>query len=344
MSGKKQAMSQKMTTVHFNLYGLKVELQSDDKSTVEGILRDFRYFESPSDAPDVRIEVFNEHPDFNTLPDITASIYSVNYVSYQGDKEIFSDYHGRGLRIFDPEKNHYRIYSTDSDLRHEITYLSMLSATGRFLDSRHIHRVHGLGVCRNGKAIVILLPEKGGKTTIALELLRSGEVGLLSEDSPLINRHGEVLPFPLRLGILPGGESDIPVEYLYEVSFTRVGTKILVDPNYFKDKIASACKAGIILIGERTLGVESKIEPVSRSRAVKELVKNSVIGLGLHQGLEYLLGRSLWQTLGRIGLAVSRFYNCLALVNGCRTYRYFIGHDTRANVNTLLEFLRKFDD
>jgi hypothetical protein len=343
MSLNKRTLSNNTSTISFNLYGLQVELRSDDKATIEGIRKDFRYFESDSAAPDVSINIFNESPAFESLPDINASIYSVNYVYYKGNKESYTDYHGRGLRIFDPGNNNYRIFSADYDLRHEISYLTILSVTGRFLDSKHIQRVHGLGISKNGKAILILLPEKGGKTTLAIELLRTSEVKLLSEDSPLINRHGEVMPFPLRLGILPGEEPDISGEYLYECKFTRVGTKILVDPDYFKDKIASTCKASMILIGERTLGVESRIEPASRLRAVNELVKNSVIGLGLHQGLEYVLGRNLWQTFGNIKMAFSRFYNCLAVVKGCKTYRFIIGHNTKTNVATLLEFLKNTD-
>jgi hypothetical protein len=336
-------LSSSSSTISFNFYGLQIEMLSDDKATIERIKQDFRYFESKPDAPDVSIEVFNESPGFESLPDINASIYSVNYVSYQGNQESYTDYHGKGLRIFDPNKNKYRIFSADYNLRHEISYLTILSATGKFFDSKHIQRVHGLGISRNGKAILILLPEKGGKTTLALELLQTSEVELLSEDSPLINRHGEVMPFPLRLGILPGGESDIPKEYLYEVKFTRVGTKILVDPDYFKDKIASICKASKIIIGEKTLGIESRIEPVRRPRVIIELVKSSVIGLGLHQGLEHLLSRNPWHIFGNIRMAFSRFYNCLALVKGCKTYRFIIGHNTNKNVATLLEFLKNSD-
>jgi len=165
----------------------------------------------------------------------------------------------------------------------------------------------------------------------------------LSEDSPLLTRQGEVLPFPLRLGILPGGELGIPQKYLHPVNLMRVGTKILVDLDYFTDKIGSACQPGAILLGERVLGYGSKIQPASRFSASKEFIKNSVVGLGLHQGMEYLLGRSIWETLGRSRLALSRLINSLKVLRHSKIYRYQIGHDPERNVQVLLHFLENLD-
>ena len=326
-------------SVGFDFYGLKVQLHCEDRNTVEGIRRDFAYFEATPETPQVNIEVFDSKPEFRPLPDLPASIYTINYVCYSGKEHIYTDYHGRGLRVSDLGQKNYQVFSEDPDLRHEISYLTILSAAGQFLDSRHIHRVHALGISVNGKAVLILLPEKGGKTTLALRLLRSGHIKLLSEDSPLITRSGEVLPFPLRLGIIPGEEADIPAEHLYPVHFMRVGTKILVDVSYYADKIGSACAPGVILLGERTLGCGSGIEPTSRLRGSKEFIKNSVVGLGLHQGLEYLLGRSVWETFGKSKLACSRLNNSLKLLRRSRVYRYTIGHDIEKNHQVLLDFL-----
>lgn len=326
-------------SVSFDFYGLNIELRSTDMATAAGIRRDFAYFETAATAPQVIIEVHDRKPDFGSLPDLTASIYTLNYVCYNGKDRIYTDYHGQGLRVSDLKRQNHQIYSGSPDLRHEISYLTILSAVGQYLDSRHIHRVHALGISMNGKAVLILLPEKGGKTTLALRLLKSGRVELLSEDSPLITRQGEVLPFPLRLGILPGGETDIPAEYLYSVDFMRVGTKILVDTAYYADRISPACAPGVILLGERTLGYGSRIEPVRRYRAGKDFIKNSVVGLGLHQGLEYLLGRNIWDTIGQSRLAFSRLYNSIRVLRRSKVYRYYIGHDIERNEQTLLDFL-----
>ena len=333
-------MPSRDTSVNLHFYGLNLELRSADTKTIEGIRRDFSYFKAASAMPEVSIEVFAQKPPFGSLPDLPASIYTVNYICYQDGEHIYTDYHGRGLRVFNPRKKEYEIFSESADLRYEISYVTVLSAVGQFLDLKHIHRVHALGVSQNGKAILILLPQKGGKSTIALRLLRSGQVKLLSDDSPLLTRQGEVLPFPLRLGILPGGESDIPARYLRPVNLMQIGTKIMVDVDYFADKVGSICQPGIILLGERTLGCESRIEPARKLGAAKEFIKNSVIGLGLAQGVEYLLGRNTWETLGKTGLACSRLNNSLKVLSRSQVYRYVIGHDPERNQQVLLRFLQ----
>ena len=331
------------SSVGFDFHGLKVELRSADAKTVEGIGRDFAYFKAGPGEPDVVIDVVDDSPDFASLPDLPASIHTINYVCYSGKDQVYTDYHGKGLRISDTSGKHHRILSADPDLRHEISYLTILSAAGRFLDEKHIHRVHALGISANGKAVLILLPENGGKTTLALRLLGSDRVKLLSEDSPLITSDGTILPFPLRLGILPGGETDIPAEHLYPVNFMRVGTKVLVDVKYYADKIGSACTPGAILLGERVLGCGAGIEPARKVGAAREFVKSSVIGMGLHQGLEYLLGRSAWDTLGRSRLAFSRLRNSVKVLRRSKVYRYKIGHDPERNHRVLLDFLDSAD-
>jgi hypothetical protein len=333
-------MLERGTSVSFHFYGLDLRLQSGDKGVVENVRRDFSYFEAQVNIPQVNIEVFEKSPPFGSLPDLKASVYATNYICYRRDGDIFTDYFGQGLRVFNHQTNNYQIFSESAALRHEISYLTILSAVGQFLDSKHIHRVHALGVSQNGKAILVLLPMRGGKTTLALQLLQSGQVKLLSEDSPLITQRGEVLPFPLRIGVVPDGELNIPAKYLRTMNMMEFGSKILIDIGYFADKISSACQPGVVLLGERALGYESRIEPASRLSAGKEFMKNAVVGLGLHQGIEYLLGRSLWETLGKTGLFFSRLNSSLKVISRSKVYRYVLGHDPERNHQVLLDFLQ----
>ncbi len=71
-----------------------------------------------------------------------------------------------------------------------------------------MHRVHALALAVDRRAMLVLLPMGGGKSTLGAELLRHPDVQLLSDDSPLVDRAGRVHAFPLRLGLLPGHEKD----------------------------------------------------------------------------------------------------------------------------------------
>ena len=336
-------MSEKRTLVNFNFYGLNLRLQSTDKEVVEKIRREFSYFEAECDTPQVNIEVFDMIPPYESLPDLPASIYTPRNVCYHGNAGIFIDYFGNALEIFDPKTKNCKIFSKNPELRREVSYLSILSIVSQFLDAYHIHRVHALGISKNGKAILVLLPMGGGKSTLALQLLQSGQVKLLSDDSPLITRRGEVLPFPLSIGVRPGNEPNIPARYLHWVNRMNFGPKVLIDTDYFATRVSPPCQAGVILLGQRALGHESRIEPASKLAATKAFIRDAVIGLGLFKGAEYVLQRSAWEILGKSGVAFSRLQSSLKVIQRSKIHRYIIGHDHIRNRDVLLDFVQQLN-
>jgi len=65
-----------------------------------------------------------------------------------------------------------------------------------------------------------------------------------------------------------------------------------------------------------------------------------VVGLGIYQGMEFLLERGLWEILGKSGVATSRFYNSVRLLARAPAYRFILGRNLDKNYQTLLTFLR----
>ena len=228
----------------------------------------------------------------------------------------------------------------DPQLVHEIAYLFILSTTGQYFDSRGIHRVHALGVSYHNKGILLLLPSGGGKSTMALELMHCPGFLLLGEDTPLIDKHGCILPFPLRLGVRPEKETDVPAEYLRTVDRMEFDPKTLIDIEYFKDRIGGKVEPSLILIGERNLGDVSEIVPLARRRALLALVKYMVVGLGVYQGMEFVLERGLTELFGKGGVAISRLYNSVRLLARAPAYRFVMGRNIEKNRQTLLDFVR----
>ena len=97
----------------------------------------------------------------------------------------------------------------------------------------------------------------------------------------------------------------------------------------------------LILVGERNLGDLSDIIPLSRHRAFHALVKYVIIGLGVYQGLEFLLERGLWEVLGKGGVVTSRLYNSLRLLTRASAYRFVLGRDIERNSQTLVSFIHQ---
>jgi hypothetical protein len=175
---------------------------------------------------------------------------------------------------------------------------------------------------------------------MALSLLREPGFLLLSEDTPLIDRRGMMLPFPLRLGVRPGEKTDIPEQHLRTVRRMEFDPKTLIDIEYFQDRLGQAVEPRFLLVGSRNLGDASEIVPLAPHRALRAIVKDMVVGLGIYQGLEFLLERGVGELLGKGGVVASRFYNGLRLLARVSAYRFVLGRNREKNRQVLLEFLR----
>jgi hypothetical protein len=325
----------------FDFYGLAVEVQSASATLVEEVRRDFAYFHVPAGEAQVRIQIQDALPPYAELPSVPASLITPRNVCFRDRHITYIDYFGRGLVVFDRTAKRCTVYGTDHDLLHEIVYLFLLSTVGQYLDSRGIHRIHALGVSYRDQGILLLLPSGGGKSTMALELLRQPGFLLLGEDTPLIDRRGDILPFPLRLGVRPEQETGVPAQYLRTVQRMEFDPKTLIDIAYFQDRLGQAVAPRLLLVGERNLGEVSAIVPLTRRRAFKALVKDMVVGLGIYQGIEFLLERGVWELLGKGGVAASRLYNSVQLLTRASAYRFVLGRNLEKNSQTLLAFLEK---
>ena len=325
----------------FGFHGLTVEVSSPSADLVEEIGRDFSFFRVPTTEAQVKVEMRMSPPPWGELPSIPATVFTPRNVCFRNRSVTYIDYFGRGLAIFDRQAKRCVVYGTEPDLVHEIAYLFMLSVVGKYLDSRGIHRVHALGISYHDQGLLLLLPSGGGKSTMALEVLRQPGFKLLSEDTPLLDRRGYILPFPLRLGVRPEQDTGIPARYLRTVRRMEFDPKTLIDIEYFQDHLSGPVKPGLILVGERNLGEVSEIVPLARHRALKALVKYVVVGLGVYQGLEFLLERGTWELLGQTGTAVSRLHNSIRLLARARPYRFILGRDRDKNCRTLVGFVRR---
>jgi hypothetical protein len=327
-------------TEQFDFYGLIVEIDGPSKHWCENLRRDFAYFRAPAivDRPHVRVELCPKPPPYGELPAVPATVITPRNVCFQSDETTYIDYFGAALAIFHRREQRCVVYATDDDLAHEIGYLFILSTVGQHLDRRGLHRLHALGVSYRQRGIVLLLPSGGGKSTLALELLRRPGFRLLSDDSPLVDRRGRILPFPLRLGVRPDRDTGIPSRYLRTVRRMEFDPKTLIDLEYFSDRLGGAVEPALVLVGQRNLGDVSEIVPLARRLALNAMIANMVIGLGIYQGLEFVLERGLWEVLGKAGVATSRLHNSVRLLARAPAYRFVLARNHERNAQTLVDF------
>lgn len=330
----------------FDFHGVAVEVSSPSADLVEEVRRDFAWFHREpaavaTSAPPFRIELHLARPDYDALPSLPAAFFTPRNVCYRGaDGRTYIDYFGRALAVFDRGAASCVVHGEDADLVHEIAYLLILSTVGERLDRRGIHRVHALGVEHRGRGVLLLLPSGGGKSTMALRLLREPGFSLIGEDTPLVDRDGTLLPFPLRLGVRPGEDTGVAPEHLRTVRRMEFDPKTLVDIEVFRDRIVRGpVPPGVVLIGERNLGRVSAIEPLAHAPALGALVKYMVVGLGVYQGMEFLLERGVGDLAGKVGVAGSRLRAAVRLLRRASAHRFVLGRDIDRNYRTLLDFL-----
>jgi hypothetical protein len=331
-----------MVTVQFDFYGVGVHIKSSEEEFNRSLENDFSYFLSESVQPDLHVIFERSAPDYDRLPELTCTLATPRNICFGDGRLTYIDYFGRGINIYDKEANQCRIITTDIELAHEIAYLTILSRISEALEKRRLHRIHGLGIESGGRGTVILLPSGGGKSTLALSLLQQeNPFRLISEDSPLLRPDGCLLPFPLRIGVHPQSvPPGIDSRYTQLDKRIEFSSKINIDVRYFENKICrQPVPAAFLLLGNRTTGRRAQIKAVSRSAALRHVIANSIIGIGLYQGLEFLLQKSFGESVRHTGLLFSRVYNNWILLKHTRVYEFLIGRDTNKNYECLRSFL-----
>jgi len=324
----------------FDVHGYRFRVRSDSEWALDGVCQDFSYFRTAPGKDGSLIEMVEAEPDYSSLPVCDASVYTPRNVVYRAGGRSYIDYSGRGLAVHDPAAGSFRITSRRKDLLYESAYLYLLSSIGQFLDSRRFHRLHALAVSIQGRAILVLLPMGGGKSTLGAGLLEHGEVGLLSDDSPFIDPSGRVHAFPLHLGLLPGQEEEIPPKHRRRIDRMEFGVKHLVNIDYFADRLVDSVEPGLVLLGRRTLSEECRIERAGTVPALRAMIANCVVGLGLFHGLEFILSASPWELASKATLAASRLDNCLTLLRRSQVYYLRLGRDVNANARAVVELGR----
>ena len=331
-----------MKQQRYSVYGYDFVLRGDCTAAQESLAEDFTFFmgEAASVAP-VELFLNQGQPDYDGLPEIDASVYTPRNVVYRDGGRRILDFGGRGIGIYEPDLRRFTMTSESVDLLYEAGYLFLLSQIGQAADRQGMRRVHAAAMSHNGRAILAMLPMGGGKSTLAAALLQHPHLRILSDDSPFLDRNGRVHAFPLRLGLLKGQEQTVPADQVRLIERMEFGPKYLVNYSYFADRVDATAEPGLLLIGRRTLAARGRLEKASYRAAMASMVPHSIVGLGLFQGLEYLLSRSSRELVGKVGVGLSRARNAHRLVRRSHCFILHMGRDPKQNAQLVLDAAEK---
>jgi hypothetical protein len=324
--------------LNFDVYGYRFSLSGAPEEAIEGVSQDFAFFAAPAAAANATVELYDQDPPQDSLPATDAVVYTPRNVVYRSDGRRYIDYHGRALGVQEERTGNLKLYSRDPNLSYEAAYLYLLSQIGQHLDQRGMHRIHALGVEIRNRAVLILLPTGGGKSTLGLHLMKYPEVRILSDDSPFLDRQGRSFAYPLRIGLLPGSEDSVPPQHRRVIQRMEFGPKHSVNYTFFKDRVCAWADPGLVLLGARTLQRDCRIEELGTLAGLRACLANCVVGVGIFQGLEFIMQSSGWELMKHFGTGVSRFRNSAQLVRRSRVCRVHLGVDADLNARTVLDY------
>lgn len=328
--------------IAFDVYGFRFVLCGPaDEPAVGMLAEDFAFFRREAAGDPMRVVLCREAPVYEDVPRRPASVYTPRNIAVSEGGRTFIDYGGRALAVFDRGAQSFRIQSADSGLLYEAAYLFLLSRIGQFLDSRRMHRIHAMALACRGKAVLVVLPMGGGKSTLAMELLKCPDFDFLSDDSPFITPDGRVHAFPLRLGLLPGEEGELPAEHVRRIDRMEFGPKLLLNYSYLAQRVRASAEPGIVFLGYRSLAPECRIERAGTLESYRSIVANCVIGLGLFQGLEFVVRSSAMELAAKSWTGVSRLRNAMRLFRRSRVCRLILGRDRAQNARAVTAFVRE---
>jgi hypothetical protein len=327
--------------VTLSVYGLQIRLEGWAEA-LEATRLDFAWFESheENDDADLHVTVECREPDFDRFGEVAASFITPRNVVYQHGTRKVVDYFGRVVAILDPERRHVLFQGTDLSITHEAVYQCLVSRVGEHLERIGLPRLHGLALSGEKGGVVVMLPSGGGKTTLGLRALSDGGVKLLSEDSALIDSHGRLHPFPLRIGVNATDAGKLPPGHVRRIERMELHPKFALEIAAFDDLIERQPQPlRHIVIGLRSLGSNAMLEPLPRRAAMPTLFREAIVGVGIYQGMEWLLQHGMRDVVRQVPPALTRSRCCLAGLRRAKVWRLTVGRDHERNWSTLRQLL-----
>lgn len=331
----------------FDFYGLPVRVESDWSEVIDAVCLDYAWFRVPEagaggeseqprragrPAPPLALTVIRAEPDYSTHAGLAASFVTPRNVVYQEAGATLVEYFGRALLSFDRAARSATITTEDAHLAHEAAYQFLMSQAGEHLDRCGLVRLHALGLSGAQGGVAVMLPSGGGKSTLAVRALEARGVRILSEDTPLLDRRGVLHPFLLRLGINETDAARFAGRDVRRMERMEFHPKLLLAVDEFADRLEQQPQPlSHLVIGRRALGMDASLDELPRRAAAGAILREAVVGLGVYQGMEFVLQRGMRDALGMAGLFGARALACASALARARVWQLTLGHDRDRN-------------
>lgn len=328
--------------VNLDFFNFSILIHLDDAELARKTCKDFSFFLAEnSKEPKFTINVKKDDA-FKLPKSLVATAQSQNSITYVENNKKYQDYYGKAWTIL--EGNSLKLIYRDINCVHEILYLVILSYSGKYMDSKGYHKVHACGFNFERQNIILMMPSKGGKTTIFTDMLSDPKINIISDDTPVISRTGKVYPFPPRLGCEDKNDLLKKFPYIdeneiYEFQRVYFSKKYLLSINSLKNKVFAANGKTKFVLGVRSTREKPKMKKVSKLRFLLFLIPHFIVGVGLPMVIEHFfrLGAKDFFTNSKIFL--SRAFTAFVIVIRHEGYVLETSSNKALNREVLMELL-----
>jgi hypothetical protein len=333
--------------IFFDFYGFVVKLVSKNGELIKLMEKNFSLFLCAQKKEKLLIEGIVQKELDGIIPTgMIASKQSINSVTFDNDNIRYNNYYGRAISILNYKTNQSSVYAKEVNDLHEIIYLLIMSRQGKWCDKSGIHKIHAMSVSDIEKNLILMLPMKGGKSTLFAKFLEKTEYSLVSDDSPVIDSKGNLLNFPIRFGLedrphYKGLLENIDQQYLFHLEREQYGKKILVDFKAFQQRVTEPCKKNILIQGFRINSQSCQIQKISRLEMFRYLFVNMVVGVGLPMIIEYFIENTLKDHVGNLLIFFKRLKASVSLLLKSECYVSYMGYDIDNNFKTIKSLLKE---
>ncbi len=276
------------------------------------------------------------------IPPTKAHKIHETCIVYEIGSRRYLDYQGEALTIWDKMEDSVRIFSLNTDRLYELGFLSIHSILGQNLDKKGLCRIHAMAVSLGSANAVVMLPSKGGKSTLLTHLLENPEVKIVSDDMPLIDTSGFVHAFPSKIS-MTSVPLDGPLSQLKWTEFKRAfyPVKWTAGLSQLENRIErqSFHKKTLLMAGFRLSQGQSILTPVPKWKMITPMLEHMIMGFGLPQILEMFLHFNFLDVF-KLGLhACVRAFCAIQLVRKSQCYYLYLGPDKAYNAQLILDQL-----
>lgn len=279
------------------------------------------------------------------VPNMVATMQTLNSVCYDNDGIRYCDYYGDVLVILDTRTNVAKMYSENISKVHEISYLLILSRVGKLMDLNGLHKLHAFSVSYKDLAIVCMMPMKGGKSTLLMQFLKDERFKIISDDIPLVNLVGEILPFPIKIGLsdLPGNLDVVnPEVNFYTMDRAHYGKKQLLCLNGLPGRVESTerkFKKVILIEAFRYNSKTSILKDADIFSTGKGLFKHGIIGFGLPMVIEYFWEKGFIDFLRKTKIFFLRLLAFSSLMIRAKKMKLFLGKNPQEASEVIIKYV-----